>query len=346
LTIPPERGDESRQGYQVIFVRSYWFGVLILIGLLVTCSSAGAQQPKKIPHIGFVSPVDVPHYFLAFRQGLRELGYTEGQNLFIEFRSANGVPNRLPELVADLVRAKVDLIVAASGGAAVAAKDGTNAIPIVFGMTGDPVAMGLVKGLARPGGNVTGLSTLITETSGKRLQLLKEITNASRVGILSSSSSSETGASLKDLQPTARSLHVELSVVDVRDENGLDSAFSALRNEHVGALIVLTGALLTQHRNQIVQLAANSRLPAMYGISEFMDVGGLMFYGANLMEVYRRAAIYADKILKGAKPADVPVEQATKFELVINLKTAKQIGLTIPPNVLARADRVIKQGGT
>jgi putative ABC transport system substrate-binding protein len=209
-------------------------------------------------------------------------------------------------------------------------------------MTGDPIAMGLVKSLARPGGNITGLSTLITETSGKRLQLLKEVTNASRVGILSSSSSSETGASLKDLQPTARSLQVELSVVDVRDENGLDNAFSTLRNEHVGALIVLTGALLTQHRNQIVQLAANSRLPAMYGISEFVDVGGLMFYGANLTEIYRRAATYVDKILKGAKPADLPVEQPTKFELVINLKTAKQIGLTIPPNVLARADRVIK----
>jgi putative ABC transport system substrate-binding protein len=211
-------------------------------------------------------------------------------------------------LVADLVGAKVDLMVAASGGAAVAAKNGTNRIPVVFGMTGAPVAMGLVSSLARPGGNLTGLSTLITETSGKRLELLKEVTpNISRVGILSSSSSSETEASLKDLEPTARSLHVELSVADVRDENGLDSAFSTLHKENVGALIVLTGALLTQHRNEIIQLAAKSRLPAMYGISEFVDVGGLMFYGANLTEIYRRAAIYVDKILKGAKPADLPL---------------------------------------
>ena len=310
--------------------------------LFAFCSSAEAQQPKRIPHIGFVSPVEMPRYFLAFRQGLRELGYIEGQSLFIEFRSANGAPGRLPELVADLVRSKVDLIVAASGGAALAAKNGTNTIPVVFGMTGDPVSLGIVSSLARPGANVTGLSSLITETSGKRLQLLNEVTPKTlRVGILSTSST-ELGASLKGLEPTARSLHVELFMADVPDENGLDPAFTSLRKDHVGALMVLTGALLTERRKKIVELATKFRLPAMYGISEFVDVGGLMFYGANLTDIYHRAAIYVDKILKGAKPADLPVEQPVKFELVVNLKAAKEIGLTIPQRVLLKADRVIK----
>jgi ABC-type uncharacterized transport system substrate-binding protein len=316
---------------------------LLATFLLTTVSIAEAQQPKKIPRIGFLSPLESPQYFAAFRQGLRELGYTEGKNVVIEYRSAKGIPERFPDLAAELVRLNVDVIVAASGGRALAAKNATSTIPIVIGTTGDPVASGLVASLARPGGNITGLTALGTELTGKRLELLKEaVPRASRIVVLSTPGSTEGGASLKAMEVAAQPLGIELRVQEVRDPGEFEKTFAAITKEHAGAIMVLTGPLLTTHRKQIVEFAAKSRLPAMYGISEFVDAGGLMFYGASLPEMYRRAAAYVDKILKGTRPADLPVEQPTKFELVINLRTAKQIGVTIPQRVLARADRVIK----
>jgi putative ABC transport system substrate-binding protein len=315
----------------------------ILFVLLAGAGIAEPQQPKKVPRIGFLSPLESPQYFAAFRQGLRELGYTEGQNVVIEYRSAKGMPQRFPDLAAELVRLNVDVIVAASGGGALAAKNATSTIPIVIGTTGDPVASGLVASLARPGGNITGLTALGTELTGKRLELLKEaVPKASRIVVLSTPGSTEGGASLKAMEVAAQPLRIELRVQEVRDPGEFKKTFAAITKEHAGAIMVLTGPLLTTHRKQIVEFAAKSRLPAMYGISEFVDAGGLMFYGASLPEMYRRAAAYVDKILKGTRPADLPVEQPTKFELVINLKTAKQIGLTILPNVLARADKVIR----
>jgi ABC-type uncharacterized transport system substrate-binding protein len=321
-----------------------WLGLSIIAFLFVVAGAvAQAQQPKKAHRIGFLSPLESPQYFTAFRQGMRELGYVEGQNVLIEYRSAKGMPERFPDLAAELVRLNVDVIVAASGGGALAVKNATSTIPIVFGTTGDPVASGLVASLARPGGNITGLTALGIELTGKRLELLKEaVPKASRIVVLSTPGSTEGGTSLKAMEVAAQPLGIELRVQEVRDPGEFEKTFAAITKERAGAIMVLTGPLLTTHRKRIVEFAAKSRLPAMYGISEFVDAGGLMFYGASLPKMYRRAATYVDKILKGAKPADLPVEQPTKFELVINLKTAKQIGLTIPPNVLARADRVIK----
>src|SRR5215813_6107368 len=311
--------------------------------LFALCVSAEAQQTKKVYRVGFLSPLESPQYFEAFRQGMRELGYTEGQNLIIDYRSANGMPERFPDLAVELVRLKVDVIVAASGGAAEAAKKATGTIPIVMGQTGDPVANGLVASPARPGGNVTGLTALATELTGKRLELLKEaVPKASRVAVLSTPGSTESGTSMRSMEEAAQSLGVQLRAIEVRDVKDFEKVFVTMTKEHSGALMVLTGPLLTTNRRRIVELAAKSRLPAMYGISEFVDAGGLIFYGASLPDMYRRAAVYVDKILKGAKPADLPVEQPTKFEFAINLKAAKQIGLTIPPNVLARADKVVK----
>ena len=323
--------------------KSSVLSILFVVVLLTVAGIAEPQQPKKVSRIGFLSPLESPQYFAAFRQGLRELGYTEGQNVVIEYRSAKGMPQRFPDLAAELVRLNVDVIVAASGGGALAAKNATSTIPIVIETTGDPVASGLVASLARPGGNITGLTALGTELTGKRLELLKEaVPKASRIVVLSTPASTEGGASLKAMEVAAQQLRIELRVQEVRDPGEFEKTFAAITKEHAGAIMVLTGPLLTTHRKQIVEFAAKSRLPAMYGISEFVDAGGLMFYGASLPEMYRRAAAYVDKILKGTRPADLPVEQPTKFELIINLKTAKQIGLTIPQRVLARADRVIR----
>ena len=319
------------------------FGIAVSILLLAFCSSTDAQQAKKVYRVGFLSPVESPQYFDAFRNGMHDLGYTEGQNLVIEYRSAKGIPERFTDLSSELVRLKVDVIVAASGGAAMAAKNATHIIPVVMGLTGDPVARGLVASLAQPGGNVTGLTALSTELTAKRLELLKEtLPKVSRIAVLSTPFSTESETSMAFMEEAARSLGVKLRNVEVRDSTEFEKAFETITKERVGGVMVLTGPLLTTNRKRLVQLAAKSRVPAMYGLSEFVDVGGLMFYGANLSEMYRHAATYVDKILKGAKPADLPVEQPTKFELVINLKAAKQIGLTIPPNLLARADRVIK----
>ena len=321
--------------------------VLSLLCLLATvflpAGSTEAQQTKKLYRVGFLSPLKSPQFFEAFRQGMRDLGYAEGQNLIMEYRSANGNRERFADLAAELVRLKVDVIIAASGGAAIAAKKATHTIPIVIGQTGDPVASGLVASLARPGGNITGLTALATELTAKRLELLKEaVPKVSRVAILSSPLSTETEASFSSMERPAGALGVQLRQIQVRDSTELENAFETITKERAGALMVLTGPLLTTNRNRIVDLAAKSRIPAMYGLSEFVDAGGLMFYGASLSDMYHRAAIYVDKILKGANPAELPVEQPTKFEFVINLKAAKQIGLTIPPTLLARADKVIK----
>jgi len=317
--------------------------ILFAGALLAVAFIVEAQQPKKVYRVGFLSPLKSPQFFEAFRQGMRDLGYAEGQNVIIEYRSANGNRERFADLAAELVRLKVDVIVAASGGAAIAAKKATHTIPIVIGQTGDPVASGLVASLARPGGNITGLTALATELTAKRLELLKEaVPKLSRVAILSTPLSTETEASFSSMERPAGALGVQLRQIQVRDSTELESAFETITKEHAGALMVLTGPLLTTNRNRIVDLAAKSRVPAMYGLSEFVDAGGLMFYGASLSDMYHRAAIYVDKVLKGAKPADLPVEQPTKFEFIINLKAANQIGLTFPPNVLALADKVIK----
>lgn len=296
--------------------------------------------------IGRLSPisasVDAPSVE-AFRQGLRELGWVEGRNLSIESRFAEGNLERLPVLAAELVRSNVDVIIGISSQGALAAKNATSTIPIVISMTGDPVESGLVASLARPGGNLTGVTALGLVLSEKRLQLLKEaVPGVKRVAVLSNPAFPDSRLGVKRLEGAAHALGVHLLVLEVHDPAGLEKAFAAMRNERAGALVVLTDPLFLTHRTRIVELAAQIRLPAIYAIQGFMDVGGLMFYGESLPDVHRRAAIYVDKILKGAKPAELPIEQPTKFELVVNVKTAKALGLKIPQSVLMRADRVIE----
>src|SRR5437870_12525455 len=320
--------------------------VLTLYAMLsVLCSSAQAQ-PTKIPRIGFLSassPAALSGRIEAFRQGLRELGYVEGKNILIEYRYAEGKLDRLPALAAELVRLKVDLIVTGGPGATRSAKEATVTIAIVFAQDGDPVASGFVASLSRPGGNTTGLSTLAPELSGKRLELLKEVVpKLSRVAVLGTSTSPSTAPTLKETELAAGASKVQLQYLDVLDAKDIETAFRTAAKGRADAVLVLAGPVVFPQRTQIAKLAVKSRLPAIYPQTEFSDVGGLMYYGANSPDMYRRVATYVDKILKGAKPADLPVEQPTKFELVINLKTAKQIGLTIPSSVLARADRVIK----
>ena len=314
--------------------------------LFALCSSAEAQQPKKIPRIGFLNalfPTTNPARIEAFRQGLRDVGYVEGKNIIIEYRYAERKVDRLPALAAELVRLKVDAIVTSATQETHAAKEATNTIPIVMINEGDPVKTGFVASLARPGGNITGLSTLSPELSGKRLELLKEIVpKLSRVAVLGSSTSPGNADSLRELETAAQELKIKLQYLDVLNPNDLETEFRAAGKGRADAIIVLSNSIFTSQRRQIIDLAAKSRLPASYARPEFVESGGLMTYGVSLINNSRRAASYVDKILKGANPADLPVEQPTKFELVINLKAAKQIGLTIPPNVLARADRVIK----
>ena len=285
----------------------------------------------------------VSHLYGAFRQRLRELGYVDGQNIAFEVRSAEGRAERLPDLAADLVRLKVDVIVAGGTPAPLAAKRATTAIPIVMASAGDPVGSGLVASLARPGGNVTGLSLLVPELGGKRLQLLKEVVpGVSRVAVLWNAANPYPVLVWRQTEAAARALGVHLQSLDVRGPDDLEGAFAAATRGRAGALITVEDPLTFGQRKRIVDFAARARLPAMYGFREFVDAGGLMSYAASLADLSRRAATYVDKILKGAKPADLPVEQPTKFELVINLKTAKALGLTIPPSVLIRADQVIQ----
>jgi putative tryptophan/tyrosine transport system substrate-binding protein len=312
---------------------------LLATVLLTTAPPAEAQQPTNVPRIGYLATTapDTPNN-LAFRRGLRDFGYIEGKNILVEDRYAAGKADRIPNLVAELVQLKVDILVSPVSAAIRAAKESTNTIPIVMVIPDDPVATGLVDSLARPGGNVTGLTRLTQELNGKRLELLKEVVpTTSRVGVLLVAGFTV----FREYEAAAHALKLQLQSLEVRAPNpDLEGAFRDAVKERVSALIAPRA--LVGYRQQVADLAIKNRLPLMSEGSDFVDDGGLVSYSADDRENYKRAAYYVDRILKGAKPADLPVEQPKKFELVINLKTAKQIGLTIPPNVLARADRVIK----
>ena len=320
---------------------------LLATGLLATAPRAEAQQTKKIAKIGVLfasTPGAIAHFVEAFRQVLREHGYIEGQNFVLELRYGEARAERLPGFARELVSLKVDVIVAATDPATAAVKRETQTIPIVMANSSDPVGSGFVASLARPGGNVTGLSSLSSELSGRRLELLMEaVSRLSRVAIIWNPDVRGARLDYKETEGAARSLRLQLQSVEVSRADDLDRAFSAVTKARAQGLIVPgPNPVLFANRGQIVSFAQGNRLPAMYGQGEFVDAGGLMSYGPSIPDLWRRAATYVDKILKGHQPADLPVEQPTKFELVINLRAAKQIGLTIPPNVLARADRVIK----
>jgi putative ABC transport system substrate-binding protein len=319
---------------------------IVIISVLAATGLAHAQQPKKVPRIGFLvggSASAVATRTEAFRQGLRELGYFEGKDIVIESRYAEGKSDRLPALAAELVRRKVDIIVTTGGTPTRAAKEATRTIPIVMAQDSDPVGSGYVASLAHPGGNITGLSSLAPELGGKRLELLKEIVpKLSRVAILGTSTNPGYAQSIRELEQAAGVFGVRLQFLDVRAAEDIETAFRAAGKERAEAVLLLTSFVLNSQRKQIAELAIKGRLPAIYYNPEWVEDGGLMSYGVSFTDLYRRAAVYVDKILKGTKPGDLPVEQPMKFEFVVNLKTAKQIGVTIPPNVLVRADRVIK----
>jgi ABC-type uncharacterized transport system substrate-binding protein len=319
---------------------------LITAIIIASFNRAEAQQPKKVPRIGYMSlqsRASESARVEGFRQGLRDLGYVEGKSIFIEYRWAEGKSDRVSELAAELVRLKVDVIVAVGSPAALPAKQATQTIPIVFPLHSDPVGTGLVASLARPGGNITGLTSLGLEIGGKRLELLKEaVPHLSRVAVLSNANNPDHGSVLNDMKTTAVSLGLQLQPLQVKGPDEFASAFSTVSKMRAQALLLLPDEMFNTRREQVAALAVKSRLPTIFFNSDWTNDGGLMSYGVDVPDMFRRAAVYVDKILKGAKPADLPVEQPTKFELVINLKTAKQIGLIIPPNVLARADRVIR----
>jgi len=322
---------------------------LLLTVSLFTGFSVEAQQPKKVPRIGYLAAGDPASELPraeAIRLALRELGYIEGQNIAIEYRYAEGKLDQAPEYAADLVRLQLDVIVVAGGDPWIrAAKNATKTIPIVMvGVGADPVEAGLVESLARPGGNVTGITNLGPELGGKRLELLKEaVPKVARVAVLHDPASPGTAREMKEVLPVAaRALGLTVQAWDVRAADGFEKVFAALSKERPDGLYALAGPLVRANRKRIADLALKSRLPSMHAIRESVDAGGLMYYGADVADSYRRVAYFVDRILQGAKPADLPVERPTKFELVINQKTAKQIGLTIPQKVLARADRVIR----
>jgi ABC-type uncharacterized transport system substrate-binding protein len=320
------------------------------LGALLVAFSlpAEAQQPAKIPRIGIVggsqNANDPRSNTNVFRQGLRDLGYIEGKNILVELRSSEGKTERFPTLVAELVQFNVDVLVSTSSVAVRAAKQASKTLPIVMVINQDPVAAGLVDSLAHPGGNVTGLTTLTRDLSGKRLELLMEaVPGVRRVGVLWDADSSAAAIGLKEYEAAARAMKVQLQSLEVRGLSlDLERAFQAATKRHADALITVRTAVLNRYPKRIADLAIKNRLPSMFEVNAYVEVGGLMSYANSDAESFKRAAIYVDKILKGTKPADLPVEQPKKFEFVINLKTANQIGLTIPPNVLARADRVIK----
>jgi len=320
--------------------------ILFLVGMLAVAVIAEAQQPTKIPRVGYLaanSLSDISARVEAFRQGLRELGYVEGKNIVYEWRSSEGKFDRLPALAAELVRLKVEVIVAGGPNTTRPAKEATVTIPIVMAFDGDPVGNGFVTSLAHPGGNITGLSTLAPEISGKQLELLKEIVpKLSRVAVLGNSTLAGNAQALKEVELAAGAFGVKVQYLQVRGPKDIETVFRAASEGRADAVLVLGSPVLVSRQTQVADLAAKNRLPAIYPQSDYMDAGGLMFYGVSITEMYRHAATYVDKILKGAKPADLPVEQPTKFEFIINLKAAKQIGLMIPPNVLVRADKVIK----
>jgi len=321
---------------------------VVLLLLSASLGTAAAQPPAKVQRVGYLSPGSSSdparlRRFDAFRQGLRELGYVEGQNIAIESRWAEGKYERYPALVGDLVRSKVDVIVTVGGAATKAAQQATRTTPIVMSPVIDPVGSGLVASLARPGRNVTGITMIAPDLVGKQLELLKEaVPKLSRVALLWNPDNPGSAPQLVQAEIAARALAVRLQALEARNPQEIDNAFAAMTRERAGALLLLADAILgLNQRDQIAALAAKARLPAIYGVTEYAQAGGLMVYGANLLDLERRAATYVDRILKGANPADLPVEQPTKFELTINLRTAKAIGLTIPPSLLQRADQII-----
>jgi len=327
-------------------MRRKFFGLSLFAMLFALCSFAEAQQTGKVFSIGFLDAGTASGSAVMvneFRQELSKLGWIEGKNITIEYRFTEQKNERLPELAAELVRLKVDLIVVTSTAPALAAKSVTATIPIVMTLSADPVGAGLVASLARPGGNITGNSTLATEVNGKRLEILKDaVPKLARVGFLGASSPGGL-LQLKELKSAALALKLKLEEIETQpDAKGLESAFQTAKQKQVGAIMVNPGRRFAAERKRIVELASKHRLPAIYFSKEFVDEGGLMSYGADYVDLYRRAAHYVDKILKGAKPADLPVQQPTKFEFIINLKAAKQIDLTIPVRVLERANQVIK----
>ena len=322
------------------------FGFALCALLFTLCLPVEAQEQKKIPRVGFLAAstgLGESSRPAAVKEGLRELGYVEGKTIVIEWRQAEGKLDRLAAFADELVRLKVDVILSAGSTATHAARKATTTIPIVMTQDNDPVGSGFVASLARPGGNITGLSTLRPEISGKRLELLKEVVpGLARVAVLGTSGNPGNAEGLKETELAAAALKVQIQYLDVRALKDIEATFRDARSGRADAVLVLGGPIFNVKPKELAEHATKSRLPAVYVRQNFVNAGGLMSYGVNLADLQRRAAIYVDKILKGAKPADLPVEQPTKFELVVNLKTAKQIGLTIPPNVLARADKVIR----
>ena len=321
--------------------------VLTLCALLIAlCSSGRAQQAMKVPRIGYLSGTSLSVNSArveAFRQGLHELGYVEGKNIVIEWRYAEGKLARLPALAAELVHLKVDVIVASAPPPTRSAKQATATIPIVMAYDDDPVGNGFVASLARPGRNITGLATLAPELSGKQLELLRQIVpKLSRVAVLGNATRPGSPQALREINLVSDALGLQLQFLEVGGPKDIEIAFRAASEERADAVLVMQTPVLISQRRQVADLAVKSRLPTIYGRPEYVEDGGLISYATSFTDLSRRAATYVDKILKGAKPGDLPVEQPTKFELVINLKTAKQIGLTIPPSVLARADKVIR----
>jgi ABC-type uncharacterized transport system substrate-binding protein len=320
--------------------------ILFVVVLLAVAVIAAAQQPTKVPRIGYLTATSLSAIAArveAFRQGLRELGYVEGKNIVIEWRYGEGKSDRLPALAAELVRLKVDVIVTSGSETTGHAKEATVTIPIVMAQDRDPVGSGHITSLARPGGNITGLSNFAPEISGKQLGLLKEIIpRFVRAAVIGTSIIPGHTQVLKETELAAGALGVKFQYLDVLNFKDIETAFRAASKGRADAVLVLSGPIFNSERTQVVELAAKSRLPAIYSIREYVEAGGLMSYGVSEADLFRRAATYVDKILKGRKPADLPVEQPTKFEFIINLKAAKQIGLMIPQKVLARADKVIK----
>ena len=317
-----------------------------LLGIAAPVLAVGGQGPARLPRIGFLSPAgpatSAP-IAQAFRQALEDVGQSEGRSVAVEYRWADGQSDRFPVLAAELVGLKVDLLVAVSTQGALAAKNATRTIPIVFGGVGDPVGTGLVAGLGRPGGNITGVASVLVEGSAKVLEVLREaVPGTTRVAVLAVTRNPAIGLGLKELEGAARALGVKVQFQAVRDAEGLPAALAAIARGRPGALVVFPDSLFFAHRARLVEFAAKQRLPAIYPAREYVEAGGLMSYGANFPDLYRRVAAYVEKILRGARPGDLPVEQPTRFELTLNLKTARALGLPIPQSVLIRADQVIR----
>jgi putative ABC transport system substrate-binding protein len=340
-------GSPSRINLKSKIENLKWLGLFAIVVALTVCRArVEAQQPTKVPRIGFLgtaSPPTIAARIEAFRQGLRDLGYVEGKSIVIEYRWAEEKFDRLPALAAELVRLKLDVIVTAGPQSTRPVKEATKTIPIVMGFDNDPVGNAFVASLAHPGGNITGLSTLAPEISGKQLELLKEIVpRISRVAVLGNSTTPGSAQMRREIELAAGALKVQLQYLDVLAIKDIETAFRAASKGRADAVLALHSPVFNSQQAQIADLAIKGRLPAIYPQSEYVEAGGLMSYGVSFIDLYRRAATYVDKILKGAKPADLPVEQPIKFEFIVNLKTAKEMGLTIPPNVLVRADKVIR----